>query len=274
MSTITTLIENSGSEHHSLETEHGLSFFITTPELPLIFDCGATSRFISNAARLHINLNQADLVICSHSHYDHCGGYSDLIKNFGVKRLITGNSFFEPKFAYNGKKYTYLGAEFGIELLQENNILHETCKDLMQISNDCWIIGNFNRTNAMETIPDRFVRQTSHGYVMDDFSDEVSLAVKSGEGLAVIVGCSHPGILNILETIHERLSKPITSVWGGSHLVEADDNRIAYTISKMKKLGVRRIGFSHCSGTRIAKYCHDDPEVIYAGLSTGDMVEI
>lgn len=110
MSTITTLIENSGSEHHSLETEHGLSFFITTPELPLIFDCGATSRFISNAARLHINLNQADLVICSHSHYDHCGGYSDLIKNFGVKRLITGNSFFEPKFAYNGKKYTYLGA--------------------------------------------------------------------------------------------------------------------------------------------------------------------
>ena len=271
---ITTLIENSGSEHRSIKTEHGLSFYIQTPETSLIFDCSATENLLYNATKLNIDLNKAKLVVCSHSHYDHSGGYPDVVRSTGVRRLITGQEFFEPKYAYDGKKYTYLGAGFGREFLEKYNVVHQTCGDLMQISGDCWLIGSFNRTHEIETIPKRFVRKTPEGFVFDDFPDEICLAIRSGEGLAVILGCSHPGILNILETVIQRLGKPIFSVWGGSHLMEADDKRIIYTIAEMKKMGVRRMGFSHCSGEEVISHCSEDPELICGGLSTGDSVEI
>ncbi|NLJ40814.1 MAG: MBL fold metallo-hydrolase, partial [Clostridiales bacterium] len=169
MATITTLIEDSGTEHLSLQIEHGLSFFIETEESSFIFDCGATDKFIINAARLDIDLGRAELVVCSHSHYDHAGGYPDLIKKFEIKRFITGNSFFEPKFACENEKYTYLGSGFGPWLLKKHNINHEICGDLIQISNDCWIVGNFKRIHDIETIPARFVRQKGNEFINDDF---------------------------------------------------------------------------------------------------------
>ncbi len=52
----------------------------------------------------------------------------------------------------------------------------------------------------------------------------------------MIVGCSHPGILNILTTVQKRFDKPIRAVFGGTHLVEADAGRIRATLEQMKQM--------------------------------------
>ena len=82
----------------------------------------------------------------------------------------------------------------------------------------------------------------------DDFSDEICMVLDGAEGQTVIVGCSHPGILNILTTVQKRFDKPIRAVFGGTHLVEADAGRIRATLEQMKQMGVGLIGFNHCSG--------------------------
>ena len=79
------------------------------------------------------------------------------------------------------------------------------------------------------------------------------MVIKTDEGLVVVTGCSHPGILNILSTIKERFGMDIWAVYGGTHLVEASDERLARTLVELKKLGVKLLGFSHCSGEKIVE---------------------
>ena len=82
----------------------------------------------------------------------------------------------------------------------------------------------------------------------DLFEDEISLVIKTEKGLIVIVGCSHPGILNILCHIEKRFNEPIYAVLGGTHLVEADEQRTNETVDKLLEMGIKFIGLSHCSG--------------------------
>jgi hypothetical protein len=64
------------------------------------------------------------------------------------------------------------------------------------------------------------MKATDNGIVADDFADEICLVMETAKGLVVLVGCSHPGILNMISTIHERLHKPIYGVIGGTHLMK------------------------------------------------------
>ncbi|AYD39526.1 MBL fold metallo-hydrolase [Clostridium fermenticellae] len=267
---ITTLMDNVGSEHLCLCNKHGLSFFIETPNIRILFDCGSDGTAISNAKRMNVPIRTADCVICSHSHYDHSGGFRDFVE-YGIKStLYTGKEFFEPKYAFDGVKYTYLGAGFDEEFLAKHQICHKECRDFLELSDGCYLFGEFMRTHSFETIPKRFVKGILPTCHMDDFSDEICLALSTSKGLVVIVGCSHPGILNMLETISKRLKKPIYAVLGGTHLVEADEKRVTFTISEMKKIGLKLLGLSHCSGELAQHEAMEDNEVQSCHLAVGD----
>ena len=83
-------------------------------------------------------------------------------------------------------------------------VQHKVCTDVLQLTPDCWAVTGFTHPHAWENIPDRFVLQTGpETFVPDHFTDEVCLAVQAKDGLAVIVGCSHPGVVNMLTTVQE-----------------------------------------------------------------------
>lgn len=69
---ILTLIEN--TTHSALLCEHGLSFYIETPNHRLLVDTGSSGRFLENARVLGVDISGVDTAILSHGHYDHCGG--------------------------------------------------------------------------------------------------------------------------------------------------------------------------------------------------------
>ena len=64
----------------NLEIEHGLAFYIETPEFNLLLDTGQSDLFIENAIALDIDLTKIDFVIISHGHYDHTGGLLDFLR--------------------------------------------------------------------------------------------------------------------------------------------------------------------------------------------------
>lgn len=267
---IQTLLDNVPTEHKSLISRHGLSLFVQTDSKQIVFDCGPDETAIRNARLMNVPITEADYIICSHSHYDHSGGFPDFIRA-GVKgTFYTGPGYFEPKYAYDGVKYTYLGAGFGEEFLAENGIVHKECKKVIQLDKNCWLFAGFPRTHAFETIPSRFVKGNLPEAETDDFGDEVCLATETSKGLVVTVGCSHPGILNMLTYIHETLDKPIYAVFGGTHLVEADEARITKTMEEMKAMGLEVIGLSHCSGEKAEGMIHETAGVHSCHLGTGD----
>lgn len=266
------LVENTPSGHHGLGVEHGLSLYVETPKTAFIFDCGATDLAWRNAEKLNVDLERVRFVAVSHAHYDHAGGFPALRQRTEIEVLCTGPDFWEEKFSYapEGNKYTYLGAGFGPDRLASWGIRHQVCDWLLKLDDDAWLVGRFPRRWEFETIPEFFVRGA--GKEPDDFRDEICLVLREGDGVAVITGCAHPGILNIVTEVHQRLGLPVTSVVGGTHLKDADEARVDRTLAELQAMGMRRMALCHCSGSAVRERLHT---LGAAGcpLSTGDMLE-
>lgn len=272
--TVTTLIENAQPEHKHLLHEHGLSFHVRTAETTFLFDCGPGDSFLRNARSLNIDLHGIDFVVCSHAHYDHCGGLKPLLAEIGPKPLYTGENFFLPKYARDGIRHTFLGVDFDAAYLRQNGIRHETVADIRRIDDSCWLIGGFRRDKQDNPIPERYALLDGGVFVPDRFNDEICLAVRFEDGVAVLVGCSHPGVVNMLETVRERLDLPVRGVWGGTHLAQCGADAIESTVAALKRMGVRHFGLSHCSGDAILEHIRADAEITGCRLRTGDGVSL
>jgi 7,8-dihydropterin-6-yl-methyl-4-(beta-D-ribofuranosyl)aminobenzene 5'-phosphate synthase len=268
-----TLLENNLSRNRALTAEHGLSFLVETGGRKILFDCSAGKAARKNAEKMHVSLKDMDYVILSHSHYDHAGGYPDMVSHGVRAPLVTGPRFFEEKYARDGEKYTYLGCGFGQELLEKKEISHLTCEGTLTLFPGCHVAGGFERKYGFEKPPARFVRQTEAGMVEDEFPDEVCLVIEDVKGLIVIAGCSHPGILNMTESVSERFGKPVYAVFGGSHLVEADEARLVETMKILGDMGIETAGFNHCTGdVAQERLAQNGGDTKYLHLKTGDCV--
>lgn len=273
---ITTLIENNVKEKSLLHSEHGLSFYIQADNLNILFDTGQSGSFVENANKLNIDLEKIDYVILSHGHYDHTGGFKRLVKEKGNSfQLITGEKFFNNKYKYDGIKYTCIGNSFDEKYLEENKIsIKYINEDTFNISDNISVASNFERKTDFEKIKDRFIIKVDNNYKKDDFFDEIVLTVKLQQGLLVVLGCSHVGIVNILETLIQRTGMPIYGIIGGTHLVEADDFRVDETIKYLREKDIKLIGVSHCTGEKAIEKLKDNFKDRFLEVNTGEIIEI
>jgi len=260
---ITTLVENTKGEHTGLIAEHGLSFLVEMNSASVLFDTGRSAAFLQNAQRLHKPLEAVEHIVLSHGHYDHSGGFRSLVEMYPTHpyTLYTGDGFFNPKYARFNASYQYLGNDFDALYLKQHGIKHEIIKEKKEIVPGIWTVTKFSNLHPEEIPHPRFVLRTSKGFVPDHFSDEVLLVVESSKGLIVLVGCSHPGILNMLDTVRKHFSAPIYALLGGTHLVEADMDRTKRTIETFKIQGISILGISHCSGSNAIALSIENSEV-------------
>ncbi len=141
-----------------------------------------------------------------------------------------------------------------------------------KIFDNCHIFTDFAKIYDFETVPKRFKKCVDGNFQDDDFSDEICLAIETSRGIVVIVGCSHPGILNIVSQIKNTLNKPVFAIIGGTHLVEADAMRISKTVSEFENLGVQYLGLGHCTGDIAENLIKDSKKFNTFHLSAGDSV--
>lgn len=250
---VTTLIENKPDENNTLLSEHGLSLYIEFDGIKILFDTGQSGSFIDNADKLNIDLKNIDYVVLSHGHYDHSGGFRRLVEKIGTSfNLIVGKGFFNKKYKLTEEgTYKYNGNSFDKVYIRQNNIqVKYINEDIFNITDNILVFSDFKRNNDFELINNKFHIRKNENFVIDDFSDEIILAFKLDKGLVVILGCSHVGVVNILETIIERTEIPIYGIVGGTHLIKADNNRINNTIKFLKEKDIRILRMSHCTGDK------------------------
>ncbi len=287
---ITTLIENHADKEEKLACEHGLSVLIEGEHIRLLMDTGQSGAFYENASRMNIPLSGLDAVLLSHAHYDHTGGLLRLIKEEGIpKKLYVGKHFFRK--CYDRKpdgRMKYIGTKFDSQMLKDLGVpVEEISQDSYEITPGLTIYGNFARTIPYETHNPCFFYQEednscgpygrcmdSMNYHEDTFEDEIALALDVAEGLFVIVGCSHPGIVNILTTISQRSGKEIYGVIGGTHLMDADRERVLHTVDDFKRLGVKTMGVSHCTGDEYAAILKENFGEAFFQNHTGNVMEL
>ena len=263
---IFTLIENTNLKNSVLGSEHGISFYIETAEKIFIFDCGQSGLAWKNAGKLNLNLKKINFVVLSHSHYDHAGGFPALLKYVTPKKIYTGENFWSEKFSKTDDGYIYRGAGFSADDLKNWGVEQKICRDILQIDENIFLIGNFIRRYEFEIIPKKFV--VGENKIQDNFDDEICLAIKSGGEIILIVGCSHAGILNIVSTVQERLNLPIKMLIGGVHLQGADSERIEKTLRELGNFGIKKFFLCHCSGESVCKKINSEI------LTTGSIFEV
>lgn len=79
--------------------------------------------------------------------------------------------------------------------------------------------------------------------------DDQALFITSEEGLVIILGCAHRGIVNTIKHAQKLTGvEKVYAVIGGTHLVSASRQRIDQTITDLLSLGVQKLGVSHCTG--------------------------
>lgn len=248
---ITTLIENNADDNGILFNEHGLSFYIEIDEVKILFDTGKSGDFIKNASLLKIDLNKLDYIMISHGHYDHSGGFIKLVDNVeNAFKIIIGEGFFNKKYKLlEENTYKYLGNSFDEQYINQKNIPIKYIKEhVFYINENIMIFSNFEKSNDFEMLNKKFYLKKDGNYILDHFSDEIVLGIKTKKGLVVILGCSHIGVVNILETIIKRTGMPIYGIIGGTHLIEADEQRLKNTIKFFKEKDIQVLGLSHCTG--------------------------
>ena len=121
-------------------------------------------------------------------------------------------------------------------------------EDSREIFPGITIHRNFERITDYEQGNPHFFVKEKGVYKKDDFTDEIAIALEIKDGIVVITGCSHPGIMNIIYTIQKRSKKKICGIVGGTHLVEADESRLKKTIAALKEINIEFIAVSHCTG--------------------------
>jgi 7,8-dihydropterin-6-yl-methyl-4-(beta-D-ribofuranosyl)aminobenzene 5'-phosphate synthase len=89
--------------------------------------------------------------------------------------------------------------------------------------------------------------------VTDPVQDDQSLVVKTRQGLLVVLGCAHAGVVNTLNYVLEQtgLSR-IHTLIGGTHLKPANAEQVAKTVEALLAFDIKRVGVAHCTGQEAA----------------------
>jgi 7,8-dihydropterin-6-yl-methyl-4-(beta-D-ribofuranosyl)aminobenzene 5'-phosphate synthase len=277
---ITVLIEdsNSSAKPH-LKAEHGLSYFIKAKiddsEVTVIMDTGTTPEaLLHNVDVIGINLQDVDMIVLSHGHYDHTGGLLEALKRMKKRVPVVGHpTVFEPKLSLK-PHLRFIGAPFIASKVESAGGIPLLAADPVKIADGITTTGEVPRTTAFEKV--RGFWTIKNGRLIEDkMLDDLSLIIDvENKGLVVVAGCAHSGIINIIRHAQNITgNSKVYAVLGGFHLIDADAKKIQATADELERVNPKFVGPCHCTGKKAIKKFAESFGDRCCPLHSGDIIK-
>ena len=226
---IVTLMENT-SCREDLCFEHGLSLYIETDTHKILFDAGQSAAFADNAEKLGVDLRKVDFAVLSHGHYDHSGGLGRFLEINGTASVYVSRYAFEPHYSANG----YIGMDPALQTNARICYVAEETRLAEGIS--LHSIDTVPMDTAGLLVVENGIRKP------DDFRHEQYLLLEEKGKRILISGCSHKGILNIMDAFRPGV------LIGGFHFMKTEDEALLRDAAE-KLLQYDTVYYTgHCTG--------------------------
>lgn len=229
-----TILYDSFGNNPGMKTDWGFAAYIEFSGKRILFDTGNNAEILKqNSQAADIDLSTIDFAVISHWHDDHTSGL-DYIRDINPNVPI------------------YIPVDFSKENTDQNNFKITQLTEINEISQNIFIIS------ALRNKPELSKLQ------------ELTLALQSSQGLILIAGCSHPGILQIVAAA-TKIDPQIVNIFGGFHLIRTPTKEIRTIASALKnEYKVQNIAPGHCTGeTAVGEFSKLFQErLIYSGLGT------
>ena len=205
------VIYDNTSAREDVPADWGFSSVVTFRGLRALFDSGTKPvLFLANLQRMGIEPSSIETAMISHQHPDHRNGVYELYPLNTRMSVHFLEAFYEKAF-------------------------HEAAAIGMKVQREA---------RPYELIPGAY----STGMIPGD-PPEQSLAIETSKGIVLIVGCSHPGIVTIVEKVQrQRGVDSVRLLLGGFHMFQQNERQVRTQIRRLRELKVERVMPAHCTG--------------------------
>lgn len=192
----------------NLTAEHGLSLYIETADFNILFDTGQSDIFYKNALSLGVDLSKVDFAVISHGHYDHGGGLGKFMEINPSAPIYISPYAFDKYYSQNG----YIGLD---ESLRDNPRFIKVT-DTLHVKMGISIIPAKDLTVKFKVEHYGLDMEKDNIRIPDKFNHEQYLKITENNKSILISGCSHKGILNIMDHFNPDV------LVGGFHFMKID----------------------------------------------------
>jgi 7,8-dihydropterin-6-yl-methyl-4-(beta-D-ribofuranosyl)aminobenzene 5'-phosphate synthase len=245
--------------------EWGFSAVVDVDGHRILFDTGdRPETVLNNAKELQVDLSNITDVVLSHNHHDHTGGLMTLRRAISrqnpsaLSRTHVGQGIFDPRRSDQGKPLDFMAVtRREYEASGGHFVEYEHPTELWP---GVWLTGPVPRKYPERNWSGHTEIQTKDGWKEDNLPEDMSLVIVTAQGLVVVSGCGHSGIINTLDYARASIrNAPVHAAIGGFHLYQLDDEKLSWTASKLREFGLQNFLGAHCTGIestyRIRELC-------------------
>jgi 7,8-dihydropterin-6-yl-methyl-4-(beta-D-ribofuranosyl)aminobenzene 5'-phosphate synthase len=280
---VTALIENNGAEgRDDLCPEFGLSLHVQVNGSNILFDMGSSAAFADNAKALGIDIADVGVAVVSHQHFDHGGGLERFfeLNDRALVFLRQG-----PRVDRYFKAFGVIKRPIGLDsdLLDRYPRRIEYIDDMRIVAPGVYLLTAIGSSHPRPRGNRRLFMESGKALVPDSFDHELMMVVHEDDGMVVFSGCSHHGILNLIDAARAQFPRiPIKAVFGGFHLIGLPFyNSMAASRAEVRDIGWQvmdkvegTVYSGHCTGKKAFGVLAGVMGENLKAFSTGSSVEV